>query len=280
MDWVAFVHWKAAEKVALWLTIFASVTVLAVALGNSVARWWFPSSQTLAPIELPSPTTNTVTIPTPSADLFGIAPIEALSLLPTTLQIHLLGVLPSASPEQGMAVIRSANQIEETYQVGQSPAAGVTLKAVYADHVILERNGQMETLFFSQSSSATSQSLFLPRSTDTLVAPELKTAMPSTSVSKTPQTLDDLSRAFRQNPQQLLQQAGVEQAGKTYRLTADSRLTQFGLQPGDQVVSLNGIDLDSLQRDTKLQAQLRQSDSIRAEIKRGGQRLIINFSIK
>lgn len=272
-------HWKAAEKVALWLTTFVAVTVLAVAVGNMVARWWFPSSLVLAPIVLPS-ANHSVAIATPSAELFGAAPIAAQPLPPTTLPIYLLGVLPSASPEQGMAVIRSADNTEQTYQVGQSPVAGVTLKAVYADHVILERKGQREILFFSPSNGAVGQALFVPSSTNTQMSPSAKSSEQTLSATQAARTLDELSEAFLQSPQQMLQDAGLEQDGASYRLTSDSRLTQFGLQPGDQVVSLNGIDLDSLLGDATLQTQLQQSDSIRAEIERGGQRLIINFSIK
>ncbi len=270
-------HWKAAEKVALWLTTFGALTVLAVAVGNIVARSWFSATQVPVPITLTLPSNDAVAIATPSSDLFGVTPINALSLQPTTLKIHLLGVLPNTVPEFGMAVIRPENQIEQTYIVGQNLAPGVTLKAVFSDHVVLERNGAMETLFFSQTSGSANQSLFVPSAP----AASNPNSSPSTSTAiKVPQTLEQIAAAFHQHPLAMLQQAGVEQKGNSYRLTADSRLTQFGLQPGDQLVSLNGMDLDALQGDDKLQAQLLQSESIRAEIERGGQRLIIHFSIK
>lgn len=274
-------HWKAAEKVAVGLTMFVAVTVLAVALGSSVARLWFSETQPIAPIVLPS-ANNTVAIATPSADLFGVEPIETQSLQPTTLKISLLGVLPSATPDQGMAVIRSANKVEQAYQVGQSPVAGVTLKAVYDDHVILERNGQMETLSFGPQTDA-QDPLFLPTQSAQGEASDSSSKQRVTAVAPlapSEQSLEQFASAFRANPQQMLQDSGVLQIDNTYQLTADSRLVQFGLQPGDQLLSVNGMTLDALQRDAQLQAQLQQVDVIRAEIKRGGQRLIINFSIK
>lgn len=82
-------------------------------------------------------------------DLFGTPPVSqvAASNAPkTSLNIRLLGVSASNVPERSAAIIERSGQ-QEVYVVGeQLNGTQVVIKEIYADRVILDNNGRLETL--------------------------------------------------------------------------------------------------------------------------------------
>lgn len=270
-------HWKAIEKIALFVVAFVAVTALAFSLGSIAANLWFASESKPAPFVFPEQTIRSSAVVTPSENLFGIPAISSLPLQETSLRLTLVGVMPSQNPASGVAVIRSLSNKEELFQVGTSPAPNVLLKAVYDDHVVLERAGQLETLFFNQSVTTSSPSLLLKRDAARTRVDEVQL---KTQPSAALETMNTFQAAFKATPETALQVMGVEQEGDSFRLAQRSPLTQFGLQAGDRIISVNGHGLAALQADPQLQSEVQQSGAIRAEIERGGKRLVINFSLK
>ncbi|MGI9273700.1 MAG: type II secretion system protein N [Endozoicomonas sp.] len=67
----------------------------------------------------------------------------------TRLNLVLRGALASIGQSQknASAIIQGSNQ-DKLYEVGDTLPGGVSLKEVHADHVVLNRNGQLETLYF------------------------------------------------------------------------------------------------------------------------------------
>ncbi|SBS32397.1 Type II secretion system protein N [Marinomonas aquimarina] len=270
-------HWKAFEKFALLATEVTAVTVLAVALGSVSAKLWFSSEVVPQPFVMPDQTPQTAVIDTLSNDLFGSSSLSE-PIKETALRLTLLGVMPSQNPRQGMAVIRSAANNEKTYQVGDSPIAGVRLNAVYNDHVVLQRADQLESLFFGSANERTAAPLFLPSAPSAEAPVSASMAVPTTAPET--QTWQTDRATVPSNPQQVLQDAGVSHVDGHYQLNQDSPLTQLGLQPGDRIISVNGLSLERIQSEPSLQEQLQQSGSLRAEIERGEKRLMINFSLQ
>jgi general secretion pathway protein C len=82
-------------------------------------------------------------------DLFGTPPVGqvAASNAPkTSLNIRLLGVSASNVPERSAAIIERSGQ-QEVYVVGEKlNGTQVIIKEIYADRVILDNNGRLETL--------------------------------------------------------------------------------------------------------------------------------------
>ena len=64
----------------------------------------------------------------------------------TTLKLVLRGIYSSDDPSNGAAIIAEPNGTENYYSVESQLPGGATLKEVYADRVILLRNGRFETL--------------------------------------------------------------------------------------------------------------------------------------
>ena len=64
----------------------------------------------------------------------------------TRLRLDLKGVFASTNTQQALAIISSGKSPDKTYRIGDEVTSGVSLHAVYADRVILKRNGRFETL--------------------------------------------------------------------------------------------------------------------------------------
>lgn len=85
--------------------------------------------------------------------LFGDATKTAAQVanmnLPTTnLQLTLRGAVVESDQSKSSAVIEEPGKPALSYQVGDTLPGNVSLNAVFADHVVLKRNGQLETLKF------------------------------------------------------------------------------------------------------------------------------------
>ena len=96
-----------------------------------------------------------------SANSVDISRIEALHLFgqsekqgprnsrnapKTTLNVRLIGVSASSNPERSAAIIQQGSQ-QRTYIIGESIGSSrVTVEEIYADRVILDNNGRLETL--------------------------------------------------------------------------------------------------------------------------------------
>ena len=67
----------------------------------------------------------------------------------TRLNLVLRGALAhiGQSQKNASAIIQGSNQ-DKLYEIGDTLPGGVSLKEVHADHVVLNRSGQLETLYF------------------------------------------------------------------------------------------------------------------------------------
>ena len=83
-----------------------------------------------------------------AAHLFGVAEIPALdpvAVRPSLSDLRLHGTFATVDPRRGWAII-AADGGEKLYKIGV-PAGGVALFSVYADHVLLESDGHLESLW-------------------------------------------------------------------------------------------------------------------------------------
>ncbi len=64
----------------------------------------------------------------------------------TRLRLDLKGVFASTNAREALAIISTSKGKDKTYHVGDKVTGGAALHAVYADRVILKRNGKLETL--------------------------------------------------------------------------------------------------------------------------------------
>jgi len=96
-----------------------------------------------------------------SAHLFGqpqqrsaAEPIETTNAPETRLRLQLRGVFAHSDPALSRVLISAQGKSAKYYRLGDSLSGGATLEAVAAEHVVLNRDGQLETLSFKSNKSA------------------------------------------------------------------------------------------------------------------------------
>ena len=73
---------------------------------------------------------------------------EKKNIPQTTLNLQLHGAMTSLQPNIKNSAIIKSTHLEKVYYAGDTLPGGAKLTTVYADHVVLNRNGRFETLFF------------------------------------------------------------------------------------------------------------------------------------
>src|SRR4029077_8532615 len=104
-----------------------------------------------------------------NAPLFGNAPVtrqDAANAPATSIPLVLTGIIAGNDPQNGLAILGQSAQTAKVYAVGDMIAGGPKLHSVYSDRVVIDRNGQLE-------------SLALPRQTGPNAPPPSAAALPS-----------------------------------------------------------------------------------------------------
>ena len=195
------------------------------------------------------------------------APIDAPK---TNLKLVLRGVFSNSDQDKAMAIIADAAGKESLYRTGSQVPGGATVHTIYGDRVILQRNGQFETLY-------------LPRDEIPGQAVAMsQVSRPSPSVQKersvqAPDKLKEMRNMIKTNPQEIWKQVRVEpvlEDGriKGYRLFhQDAQLMRaFGISKSDVITEVNGMSLDDPAALYELMGQFDTASDIRLTVERNG----------
>jgi len=207
--------------------------VLAVALGLQIAWALAVQFGVLDPnVESPAPTAAPAAAPSRpipqvaqiiAAELFGAreAPpaTDPLDAPPTSLNLVLAGVLAARTPTEGKAIIGETTATAKLYGVGASLPVGARLHSVYADRVILDRDGSLESLRLPAQSTAV---FGIP------TAPSAPAANDA--------TLSAITNVIRW---QTVIRAGKPGGVRVYPGNDAAQFTAIGLRPGDLVLAIN-----------------------------------------
>ena len=185
----------------------------------------------------------------------------------------LAGTIATSDPKRGVAIISDGGPAK-VYAVGDN-VGGASLHSVYLDHVILDRNGQLE-------------SLTLPR----LLGPGMN-APPVVrrfgGDAHTVAAVEDIRRRVQQDPGLLDQvmrtvpsydsAAGRLRGFRAYPGRNRQIFNKLGLRPGDLVTAINGTALDDPQRSQEVFNTIQTSDHVTVTVERGGQKQEISLNI-
>jgi len=83
-----------------------------------------------------------------AAHLFGVAPAgtqDEGNAPQSSANLLLAGTIATQDPKKGIAIISDGGAPSKVYSVGER-IGGASLHSVYLDHIILDRNGALETL--------------------------------------------------------------------------------------------------------------------------------------
>src|SRR5256885_7645750 len=92
-----------------------------------------------------------------SAHLFGAAPAlkqDGAAAPQTSMPLVLTGIIAGNDPQNGLAILGQSAQTAKVYAVGDSVPGGAKLHSVYNDGVVIDRDGQLESLSLPRQMNA------------------------------------------------------------------------------------------------------------------------------
>ena len=159
--------------------------------------------------------------PFPVSEVVPVVIKETPEVVDTTLDVTLTGVWVVA--DGGSATIETSDGNQSRFSVGDEIIDGVTLESVFADQVIINRNGAREALRFESK-------LAVPSSVPSAPA-ERNLAVPKDDVVATIADFLRLAPATDEDG---------NFAVEIYATRDRQKFNQYGFQDGDRVVSING----------------------------------------
>lgn len=182
----------------------------------------------------------------------------------TTLSLTLKGFLSKEGDPNGEAIISSNGSEDKNYRVGQTidGADGATLHSVYADRVLLDRNGQLETLRLPKELSAGSVGF--------TAMPPMPQAAPPGGGSLRETIAENASRIT-----DIVRVAPHVQEGQVvgFRVNPGRDRATFealGLRPGDVVTDINGTVLNDPSQGLQVFQSLGETTQANVTILRDG----------
>jgi general secretion pathway protein C len=205
----------------------------------------------------------------------------------TTLKLTLHGTVADRDGRGGYALIADEHGVEHSYRAGDRIADGVTLAAVYADHVVLDNHGRHESLDLPRESLHAAPPPKLPGATAATggnVA-TTKAGKPARPIYVAPNIAagrvdwQQAQAQMRSDPMAAMQQFDLQPVLDGTRLrgvrlgggASNPLVAVAGLRPDDVVTAVNGVPLDSLSRGQELMQRLQGARHIDLTVERSGQ---------
>lgn len=197
----------------------------------------------------------------PTADMAVLARFDpfnrgsggAATNVVTALPLKLFGISLNTASGRGSAIVE-VESVQSSFAVGDEVMAGVVLKSVAFDHIVLTRGGVEELLYVDQSTPAET------------VSPDAA-APDAAAGAAVGITLESIAASVRATPR--------VQDGRTTGLVLSASdpapLSAAGLQPGDIVTRVNGEAVTSIEELLERAATPRSDGMAIFTIERAGQ---------
>ena len=277
------------EACLRYLALFGVVSLSAYSAAQVFWSFTPMPEQELVPIDFRSEQNKTPQLKMASSSLFGyLAEVESVTVEPTQktkLKLTLKGVMPAIDMKNSMAIISSKSKKDEVYRIDAQIIRGVLLREVYNDHVILERAGKAESLYFDETKLIT----LIENSDDNnanLVNQDVRKRAAKQAVKSdvgilSPvEILDAYEALFNEDPVALLASTGLRSTGTSYEVLASSSLIAMGLKVGDKIVAVNGQSVGNIESDAGLGELVRKQSVANFQIQRGSRTFSVSYPIK
>jgi len=231
-----------------------------------------PVPVAMTPVASPiHPSVNTQAIS--DAHLFGMASAEPTadpsSLPQTSISLVLAGTIAFSDPQAGYAIVGENASNAKFYKVGGMINGGIRLHAVYADRVIIDRSGSLETLSLPHGPSSGMPPINRP------------TVNPGAQLS------DNIRRLATNNPSALSQiiriqpvfANGAQKGFRVYPGRDRAQFARLGLQPGDLITSINGMALNDAGAANDILGLLSSSSNVMVGVERNGAPMQLNLDV-
>jgi general secretion pathway protein C len=271
-DWRSAVLARAPQIVTFVLALALAAQLALIVVGfNSRSRQISPAVAA-APPAPPLDIGGLV-----NAHLFGNAAVtntggDGANAPPSSMPLVLAGVLATADPKEGMAIIGESAAAAKVVAVGQQVPGGATLHSVYSDRVVIDRSGVLESVMLPK------------RMAGSLAAPP----PPPPVAYNNDATLERMRRLVADDPAvigQVMRPQPVFAGGKmrgfrVYPGANRQAFSRLGLRAGDLVTAINGTPLDDKDRAQEIFSTLNSSTDARVSVTRNGrqQELVLNLT--
>ena len=208
-----------------------------------------------------------------SWNLFGVyqAEPDALDDRPadapdTRLSRELLGLFQTRDRDQSSAIIAEKGKDAELFHIGDAIPGNAELEDIYADRVILRRQGRLETLRLNEIKGLSGGGVTQVNEP----APQTQAPSPQTDLAQQRTAL------IRQLGLQPVSEGGTE----GYRIGEQAPkqlIEQVGLNQGDVVVSVNGYPLGDEESDLAALQSYLDSQAASIVVQRGEQEFTVNY---
>ncbi len=237
-----------------------------------LTRWtwsFFPLSQSVPPGMSPTQAaTGDAVAVIGKAHLFGGAAEPAAPTGLTALNYKLLGVFATREREGMAAIINTGDPKNKAVRAGEEVAPGIVLDMVFADHVLLRRQGVTERLNLDSKGGKL-------------------LASPAASTQDVEMLGDGSYRVARARVQGMLQGAGqgelfgsvadAPNGGVSVVLPPASPVLKLGLRSGDVIRRVNNQAIHQSADLAKLVSEFGRTDNIRIEGSREGKPLALSY---
>ena len=191
----------------------------------------------------------------------------------TSLSWALKGVYSNPDPSRSAAILSPQGQSEKLYRVGALLPGNVTLQQVFADRVILDRGGRLETLRLKRSDAPASST---GRRSAASALPTAATAEPRVDRDawvNDPQRFLDVISA---NP---VMEDGVLHGLEISPARNAREFEAAGFMPGDVIVEVNGRAVSDISDYRDLLAELADASSVSVSLERNGEPMNITINM-
>ena len=195
----------------------------------------------------------------------------------TRLKLTLRGVFASEDSSGGRAIVGDPQGKEENYAVGDPLPGGAKLSEIYPDRIILERNGRFETLRLPKERTQTSANA------------DQRNALPAGAdrASGKAAAFQKYRKEIKRNPASFMNYVNASphrEDGKFvgFKLQPGRQpeaFNELGLQSGDVVTAINGVQIDSPSSGMKAMRALGNGDSVNVTLLRAGQETSLSLSL-
>jgi general secretion pathway protein C len=202
--------------------------------------------------------------------------LALLSLAAAPPDLSAVGVIVSARPAAGVALLRSGGRTRAV-AVGES-AFGGRVVAVDTTKVVVEFGGVRVEVPLAGAATirvaAAPQAPLAPAADD---APPPPRAMPRVDVEK--RLAAEMQRILAETAVAPVSEDGRVVGLRLIRLAQGTLLTDVGLRTGDVLTSINGLPTDSLPALMALWPQLQGASDLRASVLRDGRSVSLSLGL-